>query len=414
MLYFSKRYFKLKIQGKDEISFTALLAIIITIFPFYLSEKISVGKINHPVYSEEFGTVFPFISFLSIISIVIFFLKILQGGCINIKLSYIIIYVLINIFSITLASYTVPNLYLDSVVLLINSISIALIWSLIDKNNRYIGLILSIFLSCTVAIFIQLVGLSEKDRLSIPGFEITSSGYAAGLMILLALEYMRTPQRILIIITGLYVIILTGSRFPLLLLIFVMALRFISKNLKFKKIYYLPGVFIIIYVTINALLNVRDDLSNYSISLLIQDFIDAVDIYNPNMPIQNDQISRINTIFGRVVGLLSGIDLIKINFPSPLASDWAIQDNLIDRGFPSHTHSTLVQYILKYGLFSIPIFLIAIRNYIRQIKTADSRRWAYLYLLLSTLVDYIFFIPSIVAFFLLLASEEKQKNSGCV
>jgi hypothetical protein len=391
--------------------FNLFYGIIVTIFPASLMLLAPVFTAVAPAEAEEFGTVFPVISYISLFSVfyIIFSITILKKNIYGInKVFYF--YVIATIVSIVLMIIYQEVYYLDNIILLFNTLCIYLVWMMLKEPQRNIGLIISIFISCLITLAYYFANQNIVERINIPGFEITSTGYAIGVMIILSLEYCKKRYFAIIFIIGLLTMLLAGSRFPILILFFILFLILLQNQKTNYKILTCILILIIFYYGIDLIIGRRGDFEGYKILNFMDEIIDAINNYDPYTPIINDQLAKTNVIYGRIIGALSGVDVLKESFPMPLGSDWVIQLNLLERGFPSHSHSTLIQFFLKFGLFSLILYALILSVAKKLFINNDKKKWALLYLVISCFFDYILFVPNMLAIFLILCSQDSTKK----
>lgn len=319
-------------------------------------------------------------------------------------------YFLISIFAFFFlwANWYFSNseIYFDNVILFIKTMIVYLLWMQLKESHRGKWIIFSIFISSVFGLFYFHHGLLGTDRLNISGFEITSSAYIISAIILLAFQYLKLPQRILIFLVTFYTLFLTGSRLPFIFLLLVLGFASLN-NKRIHNIILIPVVILMIVLSSFIVIHSRGDFNNVSLSLIIEKLFDTFKLFENSSPEQRIFFATQDVIAGRGTALISGIYLIKDNFPYPLASDWMIQQELLQIGFPSHTHSAFIQFILKYGILAIAFFVVLINAIVYQFKNNLKTRWAFLFLLFSFLFDYIFYVPSALALLLVLSSTRK-------
>ena len=92
----------------------------------------------------------------------------------------------------------------------------------------------------------------------------------------------------------------------------------------------------------------------------------------------------------------------------PVGSDWAVQSRLVEAGFPSHTHSVLLQSFIKYGFLAFVIWIVIVRGLWSGMKTGSPYIGPLLVLVMGGLVDYWFFVDKAAfVFFALMKLNDK-------
>ncbi|OWS70687.1 O-antigen ligase family protein [Polynucleobacter campilacus] len=396
-------------------AFNLLLGMSLLVFPARILGEISLLTLKVPDFVGEFGTVYPIYSLIDLLaSIYLVIVLILLNIEKNINRKLYTKFVLLSFISIIFITSKFliinSNLYLDGLIFLIRTVIIYNVWILLPNNYRYLGILFSILIGGLVALVAVGTSTFQNERINIPGFEITSSSYALGVMILLATSYLKGPLRGVVIVLGILMMIVTASRIALLLLMGILIIQYINSIKGYKKILVMLIALSLFFGAIEIIFLMRADDNNYSFLNIYESLSQILDSYSPYEKEINQQFSYVSALNGRLIAILSGIDLVQVNFPWPLGSDWAVQEGLQQRGFPSHTHSGFLQLLLKNGVLALPIFLAIIQTIRTQFQCKNICRWATLYISISLFFDYIFFVPSIMAIFLLLCSSSNEPD----
>lgn len=377
-----------------------LLFFIYFFLPFNLMKRMYIFALLPPPYAIDFGTVFPY---LTIVEVMIALSLVITVCLKRLRVPYPgiiwILYATLNLLSLFAASLIGDFIYFDGILEFVR-LSVVFwlyLFAVNEKRNPEALLYYSLLLLILVYVVIYFSGkvnYSEAGRLNAPGFEITSTGYVSGcLLVMSIIGWKRSPWiRIAGITLGFLGLLLAGSLWASIC----------------------TGI-IIIYLIFKAPWGMRFVYLGIVILLLFRGFM--VTYKGEKLPL----IARISlmgdirqapSLTARIEAMKAGINVLKKHPWGFLNSDWYIQENLVAVGYPSHTHNTFIQIYLKYGPLAIIFFIVLIWQTITGLKRGSPYSYILFLLLLGWTLDYALFVTkyALVVFVIAVLNERFLKR----
>lgn len=361
--------------------------------PSQLRENYAQYKFD---FDSSFGLVPPYIAAYEIYVLVLLTpVYIATKFCLRRDLLFVI-FVMIQLASILLQKPIYAELN-DWLALLIPTSMIYVTWRLASCAIRVKALALSIFFFTVVSILYSYITNGDFVRFNLPGFEITSTGYVIGIGFFLADIFKSKRFKYLYLLTLSVGIILNGSRLAILILFVVYIITLLQKK-HLKKVAYMVALFIAVQAIVYVKREVIDIDVNENVAIY-EYRISDIDPANIDTELINS-----GTTLGRIAAMYSGISIIIDNSILPNGSDWATQDELRSRNYPSHTHSGVVQFLAKFGFFSMLFFIALVYKVVVFYKREVVAFSPLLFLCLCFCVDYIYFMPAALSLLFILSS----------
>lgn len=320
-----------------------LLLYVYCVLPFEIDKRFSIISLTIPSQAEAFGTVWPYFGLIHVIAIVLALaLVFLIPLNTLLQCQTYFVYCLINLGAIFLlvSGIETPRYWDYSVEFLrLSSLATLAILVLAWKGYKPDLLIGTLLLTLTPPILLFLTGnisgfVALRDgRINAPGLEITTTGHAGALAVLLALSIpIRKSVRVCLFIAGMFSVLASGSRiafaltFVFAVVLFWRAHQSIRKRVAAIAVILICGTIVLFFASSGFVAGGRFETLFQGTSTLQDEYT-----------------------VGRGMALLASIEVIKEHPLGFVDSDWAIQEQLLEFGFPSHTHSNIFQTYLRYG-----------------------------------------------------------------
>ncbi|HZP03257.1 MAG TPA: O-antigen ligase family protein [Terracidiphilus sp.] len=325
--------------------FGELLLYFCFISPAAIDQHLALISLTPPNQAQLFGTVWPYFSVTHLLALII------GGGLfatgsrhsINANKAFVV-YCAINVIGIVILPFLTPRtqpVYWDFALEFLRLSSLVLLASTVIEARNYDPAILARSLTGLLAIPAVLVVftnpfafLSERGgRLNAPGLEITSTGHVGALAILLAISGVFPKiYRMPLVILGAISLLGSGSRIPFLLVTAILVIQLWKSTKSYSK--RILMIFVLgALVAFAIILTSTSSIAGGRLGSLTGGGSDLESEY----------------AIGRGVALLTTIKLVSEHPFGYLDSDWGIQQELANLGFPSHTHSFYFQSYLRFG-----------------------------------------------------------------
>lgn len=386
--------------------------------PFRLHEMLALVKVSAPVQAQLFGLTQPIISWLDVTLIIILPLALLGQPKkeINRALVYTLTWwALSHAFANTsdTAGYD-GDTTIESFRLTVYTLAFLSLRSR-DKPIRTLQ-IFGIYLTFASVCLAPFGGIEVEGRSPLMGFEVTSSGYIAGSFIALILfdDSLSAKTKYAGLIFPMLGLGMSGSRFGALATATVVlwgATKLTMQDGKAKRIsrglVYLATIIIMMMAVLASPLGKR----------IVRGDEQTVDEISTSMrqvaPGLTETFDRYSSFIGRAAASLSAVELIRHRFPSGYGGDWNVQDALVDVGYPSHSHSTVLQLILRFGIFGFIFLGFYVRTIVKKQSSENMAvRFSLVVLSIGLLVDYWLFVVKAHALLLALALTDRRTSNA--
>lgn len=248
------------------------------------------------------------------------------------------------------------------------------------------GAVLTVVSVCLSPFF--LVG-SELGRSPLLGFEVTSSGFVAGAVVLATLSVPAIPlqTRVISSVAAVLALGLSGSRAALLVTgacaVFAAAR---NKNVlrvdwRFWALFVAAAGAALLLSPAGERLSAGADIEKPEYQALAETAVPG------SLSLAVDVSS------GRVAAWVAAGILIVEHFPYGLGTDWRAQEHLQSVGYPSHSHSAIAQLLLRFGILAIVPWAVWLRGLVRARARASWSMYPMLVLVLGCVADYWLFVP---------------------
>lgn len=310
--------------------------------PFIVDERLALVSLSIPHQAEWFGTVQPYYSLIHLLMILVavglFLLRPRRSLSSN-KVWFT--YIAVNVVALVVLFTSNQNgnsAYLDFAVEFFRLASVMFLASMVLEARQYNCVVLArglITVFATSLLSLLVINQEEffgyrEGRFNGVGLELTSTGHVAAMMVLLSVSApLRLRYRLSMVALGSVALLLSGSRFALILSgISLIVLAWIAAKRWWKRVVLVFGVLgfaaIILVLTSDASIG----LGRFT---------------------GGDTSLGTEYTVGRGTALITTIEVLKDHPLGYVDSDWAIQDQLVGYGWPSHTHSNFFQSYLRYG-----------------------------------------------------------------
>lgn len=357
------------------------------ILPFGVEAALSVVSLPMPAQAELFGTVWPYYSLLHVAALGVALGLSFWGNVEPIlRNKPFVIYCVVNMLAILWMLVLRPSgvpLYWDYALEFLRLTSLVVLALLVvgarhdDPRILARSLILLLSIPVILLLFTNMSHfLSEREgRINAPGLEIGSTGHVSAIAVLLGLTLpVSRSLRVGLLLIGGVCLLQSGSRLALVFCILTVAMVLWKKNQGLKKRVLsvvglvVAGVVIIWFGSVNATVGER-----------LGTFGDAGGL--------RDELAG-----GRAMGLVASFLVIADHPLGYVDSDWAIQEELVSVGFPSHTHSNLLQSYLRFGPLSFLFWGVLVSQTVVGFKAKSPYAPALLFILMGSLFDYYGFV----------------------
>jgi hypothetical protein len=389
-----------------------IMATVFTVIPFRLLEYAPFIVIQPPDQAQLFGTVFPVFSVveaLAFVTLLVVFVSRTDDIKVNGPWAA---FALVTVASAAWIEVSGPSsthgTYADALMLFAQATVYYGLWIATPERLRIKALAIALSIAALVALCWFLLGAgADAARLNAPGFEITSTGYLGGIVVLLGLRAFRRVPRALLVVIGLLTLLLAASRLAMIFTTIVAA-EYLSRGMRARRLasYGLVGGIGALLVMI-VLPNFYEQSILWKGSAAEQfDAIRAMQDVFVEGRIDQTLIAE-STLLGRLGAWFSCGSLLSDTFPYPIGSDWALQELLNQRGYPSHCHSTILQLSVKFGVTAIIFFAAVYRSFLRLRATDDAFWPPLLLLMLGAIFDYFLFVPKLLGLVFIFAASDR-------
>ena len=363
-----------------------LLLSVYFVSPFAVEQKLSVFSLPIPAQAEAFGTVWPYLSLFHLAAMGIAFLLALFGGMKPISRNKpFVAYCLVNVAAILwmLISHTGYPVYWDYALEFLRLGSLTVLALLVLAERGYDprilvrGLIVLLSIPLVLLIFSNMSSfLAEREgRVNAPGLEITSTGHVGAIAALLGLTLpISWRLRVALLLLGGLSLLQSGSRLALVFCIVTSALVLWRKAASIKRR--------LAYVAAVA-------LAGAAIIWLGSTNLTGGERLGT---LRSEEALRDEFAGGRAMALVASVLVITDHPFGYVDSDWAIQEELVNVGFPSHTHSHLLQSYLRFGPLALLFWGVLVFQTVAGFKAKSPYAPALLFILMGSLFDYYGFV----------------------
>jgi hypothetical protein len=313
--------------------------------PFIVDEKLSVISLRIPPQADAFGTVWPYYSLIHLAAFLIACgLFVLGSGRCILSNKFLLAYLAVNLIAVgafPLATPAGQPMYWDYALEFVRLASLTFLATAVLEVRNYDPAILARCLLIVLAIPLSFLLISNpvhflaqrSGRVNGPGLEITSTGHAGAIALLLGISLPLSQRyRIPMMVLGSTALILSGSRIPFALALLIATIHLWRQARSFSRRLAIVG-------TVAGLAGIAVALGSTG------------SVGGGRFGTLTGDSGALETEYtvGRGIALLTTMEMLSEHPLGYVDSDWAIQRELAELGFPSHTHSHYFQSYLRYG-----------------------------------------------------------------
>ncbi len=411
-----------------------LFYLLYMLLPFRLQKTVSLIELVPPETAKTFGTIFPYLGVLELCALMIAGVQWIRRGFKLYKSDYtFFVYIGISISSIAYVCLRqvwgghVENWECE-IVFIVRLC--ALYFLFISLSLSRISLEKMLFRALTFLFVAYLIlytcGIRNEnmfgniyDRMNAPGLEVTSTGYLAGVLMCGGISLARGKWRFLMGSVGMVSLLIAGSRAACtisgVVILIDIVLRCKKNRLIFALVFYML-VICVVGVLVSQGMYRGIPLFNRFNNEDNEKIVQTDPIADMSVLMQYEHAWRTNITFWsppqslleRLLAWHVGTSILLELRGEPVGSDWAVQSRLVEAGFPSHTHSVLLQSFIKYGFLAFVIWIVIVRGLWSGMKTGSPYIGPLLVLVMGGLVDYWFFVDKAAfVFFALMKLNDK-------
>ncbi len=356
--------------------------------PFSIDPYISLISLSMPAQAELFGTVWPYFTVFHLAALLVgvslFILAPHRSKSVS---RLFLIYSAINLCGIVALPFLTPRgepLYWDFALEYLRLASLVILAGGVLQANSFNPRVIARCLLIVIAIPIIMVAVTDpvgfltarQGRVNGPGLEITSSGHVGAIAFLLGLS-LPLPKRykVPMVLLGLAMTVLSGSRIPFLLAIGIAIVRFWSSGKSFRT--RAAAVAAILVIAIIAIY-----------------FASASSVGGGRLGTLTGSSSDLETEYavGRGLAFLTTMLMFRAHPFGYVDSDWAIQRQLVSFGFPSHTHSSVFQSYLRFGPLALIFWAALFLETMKAQRAKSPYSTCMWFILFGSFLDYYGFV----------------------
>ena len=380
------------------------------ISPAAVDQHLALISLTPPNQAELFGTVWPYFSVIHVLALAISAGLFATGSRESISTNKaFVVYCTINVIGIMMLPFLTPRtqpVYWDFALEFLRLSSLVVLASTVLEARNYDSAILARGLTGLLAIPAVLLAftnpfafLSERGgRLNAPGLEITSTGHVGALAILLAISgVFPKVYRVPLVILGSISLLGSGSRIPFLLLTVIALIQLWNSTKSYsKRVLIIFGVGALVAFAI--VLASTSSIAGGRLGSLAGGGGDLEGEY----------------AIGRGVALLTTLKLFSEHAFGYLDSDWGIQQELANLGFPSHTHSFYFQSYLRFGPLMFVFLGVICWRAIVAIRKGSRYAGCLWFVVIGCALDYYGFVTKamLIVFVMFLLNEKCVATLG--
>jgi hypothetical protein len=356
--------------------------------PFAIDPYISLISFPMPAQAALFGTVWPYFTVAHLAALLTGILLVLLAPKRSAAVSTLfLIYSAINLCGIVTLPFLTPNgqpVYWDYALEYLRLASLVVLAGGVLQARSFDPRVIARCLLIVIAIPIAMVAFTNPigfltargGRVNGPGLEITSSGHVGAMTFLLGLS-LPLPRRykVAMVLLGLAMTVLSGSRIPFLLAIGIAIVWFWKSGRSFKtRAVAMAAVALVAVVVIYFASS--SSVGGGRLGTLSGDSSDLENEY----------------AIGRGLAFLTTMMMFGAHPFGYVDSDWAIQQQLLSFGFPSHTHSSVFQSYLRFGPLALIFWIALIWETVKATRNKSPYTACMWFILLGSFADYYDFV----------------------
>ncbi len=228
----------------------------------------------------------------------------------------------------------------------------------------------SIFLNVLTVFAAPILGVGifsgTYSRFNAVNMDVGSTGTICAMLVIFCCFSKTVINQILIVGIAIIALFLSGSRVNLLLLILVLfigvsicALR--DHRISKKWFYFAVGCIVLGIIVVTIIL-----IGNHNVATNVNNGLGRMlDTFSLNKMESDD------SVMGRTTSIIAGIDIIKNNIFGISGFFINLQNETIQRGFPTFPHSSLIDYYIFLGPIII-VFLIRIAICLKRLYLSNQ------------------------------------------
>jgi hypothetical protein len=355
--------------------------------PFAVESSLALFSLRMPSQAVIFGTVWPYYSVVHLTALLVGCGLFLLGSRRSLFSNRVFIaYAAVNLIAICLIPFLTPRgqpVYWDYALEFLRLSSLVLLATTVLEYRRFDPRVLAHCLLIVAAIPLVFLVLgnpadflfARAGRVNGPGLELTSTGHIAAIVLLLGISLpLPKAYRGVMIALGIVDLLLSGARIP-----FVLALGIAIVQLWYRT---------------------KRLIGKIAIAATIAGSVATVfALGSASSPIGrlatltgNSEALETEYTVGRGMALLTTMKMFSEHPLGYVDSDWAIQRELVDLGFPSHTHSHYFQSYLRYGPLMFVFWGMLIAETVRATRRQSPYATTLWFIAIGSALDYYGFV----------------------